>query len=374
MLDVLTRVLHTRRATVELVQGLADDDLVAQSMPDASPAKWHLAHTTWFFERFVLRERGVAPVDARYDYLFNSYYDSVGERHARAKRGLLTRPTVREVMDYRRAVDARLVETDLSGLEAALELGANHEEQHQELLVTDLLHLFSENAMRPAMRTGAPTKRAASELSWRSFEGGVREIGHEGGSFSYDNESPRHRVYVAPFSFSSRLVSNAEYRAFIEDGGYTRSSLWPSEGWIWLAGRAKPLYWEGDQQFTEYGMQPIDPAAPVLHVSYYEADACARWAGARLPTEAEWEVASASVPGCVGDAWQWTASAYSPYPGFRALDGAFGEYNGKFMVSQMVLRGASSATPPGHSRPTYRNFFPPSAQWQMSGIRLAKDG
>ena len=375
MVDVLTRVMNARRVTVGLVEGLADDDLVAQSMPDASPAKWHLAHSTWFFERFVLRERGVAPIDPRYDFLFNSYYDSVGERHARAKRGLLTRPTVREVMEYRRAVDARLVELDLGGLESALELGANHEEQHQELLVTDLKHLFSENALRPAMRQGVPEKHEASALAWRSLEGGVREIGHEGTSFAFDNEAPRHRVYLAPFSIASRLVSNAEYRAFIDDDGYRRSSLWLSEGWSWLAGKTQPLYWEtareGAQQFTLHGMQPIDPNAPVLHVSYYEADAYARWAGARLPTEAEWEVSQTGDP--AREAWQWTQSAYAPYPGFRALEGAFGEYNGKFMVSQMVLRGASSATPPGHSRPTYRNFFPPSAQWQFSGIRLAKD-
>jgi formylglycine-generating enzyme required for sulfatase activity len=445
---LLSRVLATRRATVRLCEPLGVEDLVAQSMPDASPAKWHLAHTTWFFERFVLAPLGIPAVRADADYLFNSYYESVGARHPRPKRGLLTRPTAAEIFDYRRAVDAKLA--DLAGsprlgeLAAALELGCQHEEQHQELLLTDIKHLFSENPLLPAYRAPAerapaerapaerapaerapaeraPAERAPAErppidapdvsrptcpLEWLSFPGGLSAIGHAGEGFAYDNERPRHKVHVEPFSLASRLVTAGEYLAFVLDGGYQRFDLWLSEGWSWVQANAQkgPMYWQLEgreaQVFTLRGLRPLRHDEPVCHVSYYEADAYARWAGARLASEAEWEiaVASARAPGgardgafaddprlhpaparpgglaqALGDAWEWTTSAYAAYPGFRPLDGAFAEYNGKFMVSQIVLRGGSCLTPPGHVRPSYRNFYPPHAQWQVSGIRLARD-
>ena len=388
---LIGRVLDVRKATVGLTASLGPEDMVVQSMPDASPAKWHLAHTSWFFDRFVLQPTGIPPVRAEYDYLFNSYYDAVGPRHPRSARGLLTRPTTDEVLAYRRAVDARLA--DLSGslvsgaTRAALELGLHHEQQHQELLLTDIKHLFSQNPLLPAYGANAPPELAADSASreaaastWRSFDGGVREIGHDGTGFGFDNEGPRHKVYIAPFSIASRLVTNGEYLAFIADGGYRRPEVWLSEGWAWVQAHAAraPLYWDVDtgRAFTFGGACELAPHAPVMHVSYYEADAYARWANARLPTETEWELA-ASKPDCLeqafGHAWQWTQSAYAAYPGFRPLAGAFGEYNGKFMVSQMVLRGSSCVTPAGHARLTYRNFFPPSAQWQLSGLRLARD-
>lgn len=411
---LVTRVLEARRATLRLCEPLEVEDFVVQSMPDASPAKWHLAHTTWFFERFVLRPLGVAPLrgahDA-YDYLFNSYYDAVGPRHPRAARGLLSRPTVTEVIEYRRTVDGRLADLAAGGRLAevadALELGLQHEQQHQELLLTDIKHLFGSSPLLPAYRAGEgrPPPWAAPELAWLAFDGGVAEIGHAGRaghaeSFAFDNEGPRHKVYLAPFSIASRLVTTGEYLAFVRDAGYRRPELWLSEGFEWARARTAPLYWqlEDERLFTLHGVRAIDPKEPVCHVSYYEADAYARWAGARLPTEAEWEVAVARSPAradgafaddprlhpsparpttglaqALGDAWEWTSSAYAPYPGFRPLPGAFGEYNGKFMASQMVLRGGSVATPPGHARLTYRNFFPPSAEWQFSGIRLARD-
>ena len=404
--ELLSRVLDTRRTTERLCDPLAPEDMVVQSMPDASPAKWHLAHTTWFFERFVLRPLGVAPVHEAYDYLFNSYYESVGDRHPRPARGLLSRPTVAEVLAYRRAVDARL--GDLSPAKVrevadAIELGLNHEEQHQELLLTDIKHLFGSSPLLPAYRTGdrAPAAAPGTKMEWRAFEGGVATIGHAGGAFAFDNEAPRHPVYVAPFEIASRLVTAGEYLDFVRDGGYARPELWLSDGWAWVraADRRAPLYWKLDdaQVFTLHGLRAIDPHEPVCHVSYYEADAYARWAGARLPTEAEWEVAvsasdradgvfaddprlhpaparaTSGLAQALGDAWEWTQSAYAPYPGFRPLAGAFGEYNGKFMVSQMVLRGGSCASPRGHVRTTYRNFFPPNAQWQFSGIRLGRD-
>lgn len=406
--DILTRVLAVRGTTMRLVEPLAPDDFVAQSMPDASPAKWHLAHTTWFFERFVLASLGVAPVDPSYDFLFNSYYESVGPRHPRPQRGLLTRPTVDEVLAYRRAVDARLADLAssprLAEVEAALELGLHHEQQHQELLLTDLKHLFAQNALLPSYRREgrAPDRDApASKLAWIAQKGGVARIGDEGRGFAFDNERPRHDVLVRPFALASRAVTCGEYRAFIEDGGYTRPELWLSDGWSWVNANdvRTPAYWlDGDRLFSLEGARPIADAEPVCHVSYYEADAYARWAGARLPSEAEWEIAaSAREPALdgafaddaalhplaarsgggaaqmLGDVWEWTASAYAPYPGFRPLEGAFGEYNGKFMVSQLVLRGGSCATPRDHVRPTYRNFFPPGATWQFSGIRLARD-
>jgi ergothioneine biosynthesis protein EgtB len=404
VLEPVLAVLAARKATVALVAPLGPEDMVVQSMPDASPAKWHLAHTSWFFDRFVLQPLGMPQVNAGYDYLFNSYYDAVGARHPRSARGLLTRPTSDEVLAYRRAIDARLADLEGSAhvahaaraeVAAALELGLHHEQQHQELLLTDIKHLFSSNPLHPAVhpqpfvRDGRGEQEAAAGTSeWRAFEGGIREIGHDATGFAFDNEGPRHKVYVAPFSFASRLVTNAEYLGFIHDGGYRRPELWLSEGWAWVQAQAAraPLYWIGEtaqvsqatpqRVFTLGGLSDLCLHAPVLHVSYYEADAYARWANARLPTETEWELAASDherVEQAFGHAWQWTQSAYAAYPGFRPLAGAFGEYNGKFMVSQMVLRGSSCATPRDHARVTYRNFFPPSAQWQFSGIRLARD-
>ncbi|MDB4943185.1 MAG: hypothetical protein JWP97_2719 [Labilithrix sp.] len=431
--NIVARVLRTRRATLRLVESLGPEDLVVQSMPDASPAKWHLAHTTWFFERFVLRDLGIPPVRDEYDYLFNSYYEAVGARHPRAARGLLTRPTTDEVLDYRRAIDARLADLESRAaasteLAAALELGVHHEEQHQELLLTDIKHLFAQSPLKPAYRVSRGTSSAASgsdpgPLRFIAFagadgKGDIAEIGHGGPGFCFDNERPRHKVYLAPFAIASRVVTCGEYLAFVLDGGYSSPEHWLSEGWAWVQASKKraPLYWldaaPGDEGgaprvFTLDGVRPFDPAEPVCHVSYYEADAYARWAGARLPTEAEWEVAAdrarnaglgggindamsghlhpvapasagrdatSGVPvQMLGDVWEWTQSAYSPYPGFRPLEGAFGEYNGKFMVSQMVLRGGSCVTPRDHVRTTYRNFFPPGTEWQFSGIRLARD-
>jgi ergothioneine biosynthesis protein EgtB len=400
---IIARVLGVRKATTGLTAPLGPEDLVVQSMPDTSPAKWHLAHTSWFFDRFVLQPLGMPPVHADYDYLFNSYYDAVGARHPRSARGLLTRPTSDEVFAYRRAVDARLADLEGSAhvarpeVAAALELGLHHEQQHQELILTDIKHLFAANPLFPAYDAKAALETAACErapagplppLAWIAGEGGVREIGHDGEGFAFDNERPRHKVYVAPFSFASRLVTNDEYLGFVRDGGYRRPELWLSEGWAWVQAHAAhaPLYWVGEldsptpptppRVFTLGGLRDLVPHAPVLHVSYYEADAYARWAKARLPTETEWELAASDLEGveqAFGHAWQWTQSAYAAYPGFRPLAGAFGEYNGKFMVSQMVLRGSSCATPQGHARITYRNFFPPSAQWQLSGIRLARE-
>lgn len=388
---IVERVLRTRRTTIDLVAPLSHEDLVVQSMPDASPAKWHLAHTTWFFDRFVLRSLGLPPVKEEYDYLFNSYYDAVGERHPRSARGLLTRPSADEVFAYRRAVDARIADLEgsprLGEIAGALELGLNHEEQHQELILTDIKHLFAQNRLLPAYSNEKPPAyESAAPLSWSRNEGGLVDIGHDGrdgNDFSFDNERPKHKVFLAPFEITNRVVTEGEYLAFVHDGGYTRPELWLSEGFAWVTANRQqskrgPMYWrfEGDAQkseprvFTLYGERAFEKDAPVCHVSYYEADAYARWAGARLPTEAEWEIANASA---TNDVWQWTSSAYSAYPGFEPLEGAFGEYNGKFMVSQMVLRGGSCATPRGHARRTYRNFFPPSAEWQFSGVRLARN-
>jgi ergothioneine biosynthesis protein EgtB len=399
---------------MKLVEPLDIEDWVVQSMPDASPVKWHLAHTTWFLDRFVLRPLGVPAFSEAYDYLFNSYYESVGPRHARARRGMLTRPTAGEIVAYRKAIDARLADLEgsprLAEITNALELGRAHEEQHQELLLTDVKHLFSENPLRPAYRPGgvAAAESATPPLSWTRFEGGVCSIGHDGAAFSFDNERPRHQVFVAPFEIASRLVTCGEYLEFIEDGGYRRRKLWLSDGWAWVNAAPRepvraPLYWDIDARVlhTLRGTRPIAAREPVCHVTYCEADAYAKWAGARLPREAEWEIAAeralakgepAAVgtfvedgalhprparPGAaaqlLGDAWEWTQSAYTPYPGFQPLAGAFGEYNGKFMISQQVLRGGSCLTPRDHIRATYRNFFPPSAAWQLTGIRLARD-
>jgi ergothioneine biosynthesis protein EgtB len=374
-----------RRATEELCRGLAVEDYVAQSMPDCSPLKWHLAHTSWFFETFVLAGRdGYKPFDARYQYLFNSYYDAVGARWDRPARGLLTRPTVAEVMQYRAHVDARMAEVDAPA--DVIELGLHHEQQHQELMLTDLKHLFALNPLEPVYRAAPVDATPAAALEWLQLREGIHEIGHAGGGFAFDNERPRHRALVYGFRFASRLVTAGEYAAFIADRGYQRPELWLSDGWAtvqregWLA----PLYWrndggDGDAQdwtvFTLGGRRAVIASEPVLHVSFYEADAYARWAGARLPTEDEWETA-ATAGGATqlhGVGWQWTQSAYAPYPGYRPLAGALGEYNGKFMCNQQVLRGSSLATPSGHARATYRNFFPPHARWQFTGIRLAQD-
>lgn len=403
---LVARVLDVRRATMQLVKTLEVEDWVVQSMPDASPVKWHLAHTTWFFERFVLRPLGIAPVNETYEYLFNSYYESVGPRHPRACRGMLTRPTAAEVIAYRGAVDARLADLEasprLAEIAEGLELGAHHEEQHQELILTDIKHLFAASPLFPSFRTGGRFIESGDQapLTWHSFEGCLAAIGHTGSAFAFDNERPRHDVHVTPFSIASRLVTCAEYLAFIEDGGYRRPELWLSDGWDWVQrhGIRSPLYWNLDERalFSLHGKRPIVPSEPVCHVTYYEADAYSHWARARLPREAEWEIAAqrsgdpcgsfvedgalhplavngAGLAQMLGDAWEWTSSAYAPYPGFVPLSGAFGEYNGKFMINQMVLRGGSCATPRAHVRRTYRNFFPPAAAWQFSGIRLARD-
>ncbi|MBC7957689.1 MAG: ergothioneine biosynthesis protein EgtB [Cytophagales bacterium] len=376
---------QVREHTLSLAAPLSAEDCSAQSMPDASPTKWHLAHSTWFFETFVLErwERGFQPFDAAFRVLFNSYYNAVGDKHPRAQRGLLTRPSLDAVKAYRADVDRRLLQhlpTAEPAVLALVELGLHHEQQHQELLLTDVLHLFSCNPLLPAYRAAPPREAPAPALRWHAFAEGLCEIGHGGEGFAFDNESPRHRVFLPAFEIASHLVTNAEYAAFIEAGGYRNHALWLSEGWDWLKtqGREHPLYWrrndKGWQEFGLDGLSTLGPHNPVLHVSYYEADAYARWAGARLPSEAEWEHA-AHEPGMQqlsSDCWQWTASAYLPYPGFRVSEGAVGEYNGKFMVNQMVLRGGSSATPRSHVRASYRNFFSAGACWQFSGIRLAR--
>lgn len=376
-----------RAHTEALAAPLSAEDACAQSMPDASPAKWHLAHTTWFFETFVLErfEPGFVPHAAAYRVLFNSYYNAVGDKHPRPQRGLLTRPSLDEVRAYRAAVDRRVLALLPRLPQDALqlvELGLHHEQQHQELLLTDVLHLFSCNPLKPAYRaaeTGASAP--ASPLQWHAFEEGVVQIGHDGAGFAFDNESPRHRVYLPRFEMASRLVTNAEYAGFIEAGGYREPGLWLSEGWDWVKAQARehPAYWQqgasGWQAFGLSGLQDLQAHEPVLHLSYFEADAYARWAGARLPTEAEWEHAATTCPELrqlTSHAWQWTSSAYLPYPGFHVSAGAVGEYNGKFMVNQMVLRGGSLATPPSHVRTTYRNFFPTGATWQFTGLRLAR--
>ena len=370
---------QTRAHSLELIRGLSAEDCQLQSMADASPLKWHLAHTTWFFETFVLGAlpSPPSPVDPRYKVLFNSYYVGVGERHLRAERGLLSRPSLEEVLYYRQ---------QLAPLADLVTLGLQHEQQHQELMFTDLKHHFSCNPLHPAWRNSAPEQQdaggAAQGHDYRIFTGGLCEIGATGRNFNYDNEGPRHRVWLEPFQLAERNVSNGDFLAFIADGGYQRPELWLSEGWDWVSRHeaAAPLYWQhADQQwqaFTLAGLKPLNHAAALCHVSLYEADAFARWAGARLPTEAEWEQAAHSapdLPGLFGEVWQWTNSAYLPYPGYQPAAGAVGEYNGKFMINQMVLRGSSCATPADHSRSSYRNFFPAAAQWQFSGLRLARD-
>ncbi len=372
-----------RTFTEQLAEPLSAEDQTVQSMPDASPTKWHLAHTTWFFETFVLRPfaGGYRTFDPNYGYLFNSYYEAVGPRHPRPHRGMLTRPGLAEIMSYRRHVSAAmqtLLDRGDQRIEATVELGLHHEQQHQELLLMDAKHLLSLNPLKPAYRELVSPHGAATPLAWRDFEGGLVEIGHDGEGFAFDNEGPRHRVWLDPYAVASRPTNCGEYLSFIADGGYQRPEFWLSAGWdcVNQRGWTAPLYWEQDggvwRIFTLSGLQPLDPSAPVCHVSGFEAAAFAKWAGKRLPREAEWE-ASASMLQDTGIVWEWTASPYVAYPGYREPAGAIGEYNGKFMANQMVLRGGCSATPAGHIRPSYRNFFPPDARWMFGGIRLAED-
>ncbi len=403
------RFRSVRALSAALVEPLSDADASVQSMPDASPAKWHLAHTTWFFETFVLRDHlpGYARHDERFPFLFNSYYEAEGRRHARDRRGMLTRPSLAEVLGYRAAVDAALLAA-LEDLPTAardlVALGCHHEEQHQELLLTDILHLFAQNPTEPAMWPGARKVPVPmpGPIGW--IEGAAErvEIGHDGDGFAFDCEGPRHPTLLHPHAIADRTVTNGEWAAFIADGGYGDPRHWLADGWAWVKAHAveAPLYWErgedgGWSRFGLDGRRAIDPAAPVTHVSLFEADAYASWAGARLPTEAEWEAAAAAHdpaggnqldaagpveprpstggPAFFGDVWEWTGSAYRPYPGFRAAEGAVGEYNGKFMSGQFVLRGGSCATPRGHVRTSYRNFFYPHQRWQFTGVRLARD-
>jgi ergothioneine biosynthesis protein EgtB len=380
MLNDLLRA--TRAHSLALAEPLSDEDAQLQSMPDASPAKWHLAHTTWFFETMVLVPHlpGYEVFDPRWPRLFNSYYESLGPRHARPQRGLLSRPALREVKAYRTHVDAALADLlPSAGTDALrlIELGCHHEQQHQELLLTDILHAFSCNPLLPAYDAAPPTPALRVEQAWLRHDGGIVDIGHGGSDFAFDNEGPRHQALVTPFEISNRLVSCGDYADFIDAGGYREPLLWLSDGWatVQAQGWQRPAYWlEDGSVFGLHGVQPLDPNAPVQQLSFYEACAFAEWAGARLPTEFEWE-AACGLPGfanATDQAWQWTRSSYAPYPGFRPAAGAVGEYNGKFMVGQQVLRGGSLATPPGHTRPSYRNFFPPAARWQFSGVRLAR--
>jgi ergothioneine biosynthesis protein EgtB len=407
------RYASIRTATEALAAPLSAEDCAIQSMPDASPVKWHLAHTSWFFETFLLEPHlaGYRVRKPAFRKMFNSYYNAVGDKHPRPQRGLLSRPSRDEVLAYRAHVDAGMhelmqrTEAASGEIAALIELGLNHEQQHQELILTDVLHMLSCNPLEPAYVQRADADRAdtATPLAWVEFEAGLVEIGRDGPGFAFDNETPRHRQYLHRYALASRPVTNGEYLAFIADGGYQRAELWLSEGWDWVnANRVEaPLYWRRDgggwSRFTLYGTCSLDLAAPVCHASLFEADAYARWAGARLPTEAEWETAAASYPleghfvedgtleplpapvgsaaltQLFGDVWEWTQSAYAPYPGYRPAAGAIGEYNGKFMSNQYVLRGGSFATPKSHIRCTYRNFFPATARWQFSGFRLARN-
>jgi ergothioneine biosynthesis protein EgtB len=391
-LEHLAQTYHTvREHTLALATPLTAEDCCVQSMPDASPTKWHLGHTSWFFETFVLErwQADFKTFDPAFRVLFNSYYNAVGAKHPRPQRGLLTRPSLDQVLAYRADVDQRMAQLLQAKhaepeLHTLIALGLHHEQQHQELLLTDILHLLSCNPLWPSYQTSSVVAATATDLSWLAFDGGVVEIGHTGDDFCFDNESPRHRVFLMPYQLANRLVSNGEYAAFIAAGGYDDPVYWLAEGWDWrnAQNRVHPLYWRGSaaawQAFTLQGLVALDPHQPVHHVSYYEADAYARWAGARLPTEFEWEHAavnrsSSELNQLFDTAWQWTASSYAPYPGFHTAAGAVGEYNGKFMVNQYVLRGGSVATPVGHTRATYRNFFAASACWQFTGIRLARD-
>jgi ergothioneine biosynthesis protein EgtB len=416
------RFVQVRVQTERLIEPLSAEDCQLQSMLDASPAKWHLAHITWFFETFVLErfENPFQPFDASFRMLFNSYYNGVGDKYPRPKRGLISRPSLQEVLAYRAQVNQRVLETltttgdaEQPELAQLIELGLHHEQQHQELLLTDIQHALSFNPQHPAYAQRRPqTNTAPQPLRWHHYEGGLVQHGFDAsldGAFAFDNESPRHPVYVAPFELASRLVTNGEMMEFMADGGYQRPALWLSMGWDWVqAGpHDMPLYWQGDgarsyRHFTLQGLLELDPNTPVCHLSYFEADALARWAGARLPTEFEWELAARHLPASsaksdnfvetaayhplpqqqaslnapaqmLGDVWEWTQSNYNPYPGYKPWEGLVGEYNGKFMCNQFVLRGGSCATPQSHIRASYRNFFPPDAQWQFSGLRLARD-
>ncbi len=408
------RLFETRRTSMELAAPLSAEDMTVQAMDDASPTKWHLAHVTWFFETFLLKSylRGYREFDPTFNYCFNSYYEALGARQPRPNRGLLTRPSTERVIAYRAHVDDALERllAQPSGrrdeIDRLIEIGINHEQQHQELMLTDILALFAANPLRPAYRERqqVEARTGTGPAGWVELDVGIRPIGHEGDGYSWDNEGPRHTALIHPFRLADRLVTNGEWLEFMRDGGYRTASLWLADGWM-LINREEwqaPRYWEerdgGWQQMSLSGLQPIEAGAPVCHVSYYEADAFARWAGKRLPTEFEWEVAAAGLPATgntlgsralrplpappsrggelrqmFGDVWEWTQSAYLPYPGYRAPAGAIGEYNGKFMVGQHVLRGASCATPDGHSRATYRNFFYPHQRWQFLGLRLASE-
>ncbi|MEG2048674.1 MAG: ergothioneine biosynthesis protein EgtB [Comamonas sp.] len=423
--DWAALALHYERVrthTQRLAAPLSAEDACVQSMPDASPAKWHLAHSSWFFETFVLsaHQLGHSPFDASFRMLFNSYYQQVGARHPRAQRGLLTRPPLTHVMAYRAAVDAQMLAL-VAGMNARstveqaavaqiIALGLQHEQQHQELLLTDVKHLLSCHPLWPAYASdglvNASIERAVADLAWQSIEAGVYAIGHGSSGFAFDNEMPRHSVYVQAAQIALRPVSNGEYLRFVLEGGYSQPQWWLSEGWDWCQAQqlSHPWYWralengsgaEGWQEFSLHGATALDVLRPVCHLSYFEADAYARWAGARLPTEMEWEVAmgghawpevllganpslhpepmTGDLAPVIGQVWEWTQSSYAAYPGFRVADGAVGEYNGKFMVNQYVLRGGSCLTPAGHARLTYRNFFPATARWQMTGLRLARD-
>ena len=386
--DIARRYAAVRAHTEHLSAALSPEDQCIQSMPDASPAKWHRAHTTWFFEQFILRSFApdYRPFDQAFAYLFNSYYEAVGARHPRPMRGMLTRPSNHDVTRYRLHVDAAMMallpDLDDAAAAALVELGLNHEQQHQELLLTDMLHAFAQNPLAPAVLPGWRTPAGAeSPAGFVGFSGGIAGIGHAGGGFCFDNETPAHRALLHDHMMATRLVRNREWVDFINDGGYRTATLWMSDGWaqVQAQGWTAPLYWQQrDGSWWQIGLGGLtvaDPEAPVRHISWYEADAFARWAGARLPTEFEWEAACRHphIRETSGHVWQWTSSAYSPYPGYRPAAGAVGEYNGKFMVNQMVLRGGSLATPPGHTRPSYRNFFHPDKRWQFSGLRLARD-
>ncbi|MDP9989626.1 ergothioneine biosynthesis protein EgtB [Variovorax boronicumulans] len=406
------RFRDVRATSLALAAPLSAEDQCIQSMPDASPTKWHLAHTTWFFETVLLQPHaeGYQPFDPRFHYLFNSYYEALGPRHPRPHRGLLTRPSVDEVHAYRRHVDEAVLalleggvgEQDWAAIEPIVTLGLNHEQQHQELLLTDILHALSCNPLLPAYKPASgPALRLAavpSPMRWLPQHGGIAEVGHTGSDFAFDNETPRHKALLQPYAIADRLVNCGDYAQFIADGGYQRAELWLSDGWaaVQANGWRHPAYWLasddprlglGSQQqqqqqgstgwhvFGLHGVRPMEADAPVSQLSFYEAAAYAEWAGARLPTEFEWEAAfdAPGITQMTGHVWQWTRSSYDPYPGFRPMPGIAAEYNGKFMVGQLVLRGGSVATPVGHSRPSYRNFFPPAARWQFTGLRLAKD-
>ena len=408
------RYVEIRRFTERLREPLSAEDCVIQSMPDVSPIRWHLAHTSWFFETFFLSEQPSYRVfHPQFNYLFNSYYNTVGRQFPRPRRGLISRPGLEEIQGYREYVDKHMLQRLHDGplpprLGRVVEIGLHHEQQHQELMLTDIKHVLSRNPLHPAyLEAPSSVRNEADPLRWIEFPEGLFEIGHDGNGFAYDNESPRHRVFLERFQLASRPVTCGEFLEFIQDGGYERPELWLSVGWQHIRehGWKAPLYWTSDEGswkiFSLAGLRAVDPAEPVCHVSYFEADAFATWSSARLPTEAEWETASAGNPveghfvdtllqadlpihplaplidksepaGMFGDVWEWTASSYSPYPRFRPLEGALGEYNGKFMCNQYVLRGGSCATSQSHMRRTYRNFFPPGARWQFMGIRLAR--